>query len=567
LIKYVTSDPSTEGVSGRLQMGSSHISKGGDLGYSVRGSANVPLGETFALRMSGFTREDPGYVDNLQADQHDVNSVRSEGGRVSALWRPSDLFSLKLSALAQKVRSDGSDTVDPSLGNKFQQVVVRGAGANERKTQAYSATMTSKLGGVELTSITGYSEDTSSILADGGPFYNFMAGAFFQVDGSTVGARLDVEKFTQEVRASLPLGSAAQWSVGLFYTHEKFGSDYSGYANDAVSGTRAGALLTVLGPATYKESAAFTNISFDITDRFDVQLGGRFSKIDESFSSVRFGPLASLFYGSDPSIVPTARPDDTAFNYLLTPRFRISPDTMVYARLASGYRPGGGNINCNAVIPCEFHNDSSRNYEVGIKGSLLDRRVSFDGSVYYIDWKDIQVTLFNPDFGVTYQDNVGSAYSKGVELSVETRPATGLTLSAWINYSDAKLTDDLPLSALGSGGSGDRLPYSSHISGNLSVDKDFALGAETRGFVGASLIYVGNRKGAFQADPLARSTFPSYTQWNLRTGVKYDTWTLDAFVNNVGNKRSVIADGGELGLNLFNYTRPREIGLSLAKEW
>jgi len=240
---------------------------------------------------------------------------------------------------------------------------------------------------------------------------------------------------------------------------------------------------------------------------------------------------------------------------------------MIYARLASGYRPGGGNINCNADIPCEFDADTSSNYEVGIKGMLPDRTISFDASLYYIDWKDIQTTLFNPTFGVTYQDNAGRAYSQGVELSMEARPLHGLTVSAWINYNDAQLAEDLPSNSLGVAVEGDRLPYSSRMSGNLSIDEEFPMWGDASGYVGASVIYVGEREGAFQLGPTPRSTFPSYVQWNLRAGVKFDNWTLDAFVNNVADKRSVIAGGGELGDNLVNYTRPREIGLSLVRSW
>jgi outer membrane receptor protein involved in Fe transport len=569
LIKYVTVDPSPDRFSGRVQLGSNHINGGNDLGYTVRGSANVPLSDDLAIRVSGFTRQDPGYVDNVRTGQKDVNEVRAEGGRLSALWAPSELFTVKLSALVQELRPRGSDVVDVSLGNDFQQDLVRGTGASERKTQAYTATITSKLGSVELTSISGYSEDKTSIVSDGVDFYDFMAGSLFGVDGSTEGATLDVTKFTQEIRASLPIGSSIQWSLGAFYTNEKFGSDWNVFANDSVSGARAGSMLTVIGPATYEEYAAFTNLTFDITDRFDVQLGGRFSKIDETFSSLRYGPLSTLFYGDDPSVVPEARAEDSPFNYLLTPRYRISPDLMVYARLASGYRPGGGNINCNASagIPCEFEADTSRNYEVGIKGNLLDQTVSFDASAYYIDWKDIQITLFNPDFGVTYQDNAGLASSQGVELSVQARPMRGLTLSAWVNYNDAELTQALPSTSLGMAGDGDRLPYSSRMSGNLSVDKELPLWADATGYIGTALVYVGDRKGAFQSGATPRGTLPSYVQWNLRAGVRFDSWTLDAFVNNVTDKRSVISDATELGPNLFNYTRPREIGLSLSKSW
>jgi len=567
LIRYVTTDPSTERLSGRLQVGTTYISRGDGPGYNLRGSLNVPLSDTVAVRMSGFTREDPGYVRNVLTGEEGVNVVRADGGRLSALWAPSEQFSLKLGALVQEVRPRGADIVDPSLGNLYSQYAVRGSGSSERRTQLYSAILNGRLGGVELVSITSYSKDTSSILADVSPIYGFFADSIFQVDGATVGATLDVDKWTQELRASMSLGSAIQWTVGAFYTDEKFDSTYNVFANDPLSGARAGSLLSVIGPSTYQEYAAFTNFTFDVTERFDIQLGGRLNKVEESFSSERSGPLSSLFYGSDPSIVPPARPDDHSFNYLLTPRFKITPDAMIYARLASGYRPGGGNINCNENIPCKFKADTSRNYEVGFKASALDRKVSIDSSLYYIDWNNIQITLFNPDFGVSYQDNVGKASSKGVELSVETRPLAGLEVSAWANYNNATLSNSLPATSLGVGNAGDRLPYSSRLSGSLSVDQEFPLWADATGSVGASSVYVGDRKGAFPFPGLPRSTFPAYMQWNLRAGIKYHAWSIDLFANNVGDKRSVIADGGELGSNLFNYTRPREVGVSLARTW
>ena len=53
LIRYVTKDPSTEGFSGRVEAGGEHVTNGPDLGYSVRGSVNVPVLSNFAFRASG----------------------------------------------------------------------------------------------------------------------------------------------------------------------------------------------------------------------------------------------------------------------------------------------------------------------------------------------------------------------------------------------------------------------------------------------------------------------------------------------------------------------------------
>jgi outer membrane receptor protein involved in Fe transport len=129
LLKYVTVDPSTDALSGRIQAGTSSVRNGAELGYSFRGSVNIPLSDTLALRASGFTRRDPGYIDDPMLNAEGVNKVTTQGGRLSALWRPSHEFSWKASALYQDSKASGSPYVDvqPGLGN-LQQSDVRGTG-------------------------------------------------------------------------------------------------------------------------------------------------------------------------------------------------------------------------------------------------------------------------------------------------------------------------------------------------------------------------------------------------------------------------------------------------------
>src|SRR5207244_2211150 len=123
-------DPSTTEFSGRAQVDSNDV-KNGELGYGVRGAVNVPVSETFALRASGFARRDPGYVDNITTGQSYANQVDVKGGRLSALWRPSDTVSLKLSAMLQNTDGRGTAAVDangflqPVLGD-LQQARMRG---------------------------------------------------------------------------------------------------------------------------------------------------------------------------------------------------------------------------------------------------------------------------------------------------------------------------------------------------------------------------------------------------------------------------------------------------------
>jgi len=68
LIRYVTVDPSTERVFGDVRVGGDSVFNGVNLGYNASAAVNVPLTDTIAIRASGFTRQDPGYVDNVRRE-------------------------------------------------------------------------------------------------------------------------------------------------------------------------------------------------------------------------------------------------------------------------------------------------------------------------------------------------------------------------------------------------------------------------------------------------------------------------------------------------------------------
>ena len=368
----------------------------------------------------------------------------------------------------------------------------------------------------------------------------------------------------------MPIGERIQWLLGAFFTREKFGATYSAFANDTSNGAPVATFLTSAETASYEEYAAFTNIVIDITSKFDIQLGGRLSKNEQAFSTDRSGPLSTLFYGSDPSNIPEVRSSDHSFTYLVTPRLEISSDLMVYARLASGYRPGGANANCSGVIPCTYKADTTENYEVGIKGTMLDHVLSFDGSVYYIPWKDMQVQLYDMSQNVVYTANASQARSQGVEISVAAKPLRGLTVAGWVAWNSAELTRVLPVAAAqGYGTSGSKLPFSSPFSGNLSLDQEFPLGNSVTGSVGGCASYVGSRGGVFQASAgTPRATFPGYTRVDLRAGLHFGDWRINAYSDNVADERGVLQSGlSDTGVSSTGviYIRPRTVGLSVTR--
>jgi outer membrane receptor protein involved in Fe transport len=240
---------------------------------------------------------------------------------------------------------------------------------------------------------------------------------------------------------------------------------------------------------------------------------------------------------------------------------------MLYARFASGYRPGGTNLGAPGAPPT-YAPDKTQNYEVGVKGDFLDHRLSVDASLYYISWKDLQMQLFLPN-SLTYEANGSGAKSEGLEISLQSRPLSGLTLSGWFAYDNAVLTQAFPANGPAYGVPGTRLPNSSRFSGNLSVEQVFPLGTSATGFVGAMASYMGDREGLFTGSPgvpAPRQLYPAYTKTDVRAGVKYDAWTVNLYATNVFDKRGLIAGGlGYFLPTAFTTIPPRTVGVSVSK--
>jgi iron complex outermembrane recepter protein len=569
LIKFVTRDPTTDAASGRVEVLGDYVDQG-ELGYGVRAAANVPLTDDLAIRASSFARRDPGYVDNVLTNQDNVNRVDVYGGHLSALWRPSDAFSLKLGALLQNTDGDGTEAIDATLdanGNLHplygyqQQARLRGTEDYQSEVRLYTATLNAKLGGLDFISITGYGDNRYLDVQDYSELYGVPSeGLYFA----------ETQKVTQEFRLSSNQGRTLDWLAGAFFTHENSPADLPSYTVDPATGAQTGLMIDFNYPSTVTEYALFGDLTFHVTDRFDLQVGGRESENRQVYTETDTGPLVPAYFGyPSPYVDATERASGNAFTYLFTPEFRISPALMVYARVTSGYRLGGNNVDAVVYhLPTEFKPDRTTNEELGVKGGFFNGALTLDASAYYIDWKQIQITLNSPTG--RYDANGGDAKSQGVEVSIQTQPAKGLTIGANASVNDARLTQNLPPTSSAFGVSGERLPYSVPFSGSVSLDQHWPLVRDWIGFMGATVSYVGGREGEFARSPAApRLHLAAYADSSLRAGVSSDSWTINLFANNVANTRGVVGGGEDYGEAVYNvvYIQPRTIGLSLVKKF
>ena len=180
--------------------------------------------------------------------------------------------------------------------------------------------------------------------------------------------------------------------------------------------------------------------------------GLRWARNEQKFTQASDGVLTyalgvTPFVGGESS--------ESVTTYMLSPRFHVNEDVMIYARVASGYRPGGPNVALPGV-PASRDSDTLVNYEIGLKSQSTDRRFLLDLAVFHIDWRDIQLTVAGAA-GSSFGINGGKAQSQGVELATSYSPVRGLRLGLNSAYTDATLSEDVPQLA---GVSGDQLPNS-----------------------------------------------------------------------------------------------------------
>ncbi len=570
LLKYVTKDPSLTKLAGRIQVGLNKVADGEGAGNSFRGSLEVPLvGDVLGVSLSGFSRRDPGYVDDPEQGRKDVNDRRVSGGRVAALWKISDVVSLKVSGLLQDSRGDGTSTIDTlgdlAITNGLTQNDLRGTGGFRVKSQLYSANLTTRWDRLSFTSITAYNRHDYYSLLQFPRFYG-LAESIFGVRGSGIIDDFSTRKFSQEVRLA-STGEKLDWLIGLFYTDERTESVQTIPVLDPANGNAVGSLLVSDFPLHLKESAVFADLTYHFTDRFNVQVGGRFSHNKQTYDETDTG----LLIGVDPFVLPTETSKDDAFTFLVTPQYKVSEDLMWYARAASGYRVGGPNPSAELFgLPPTFKADKTLNFEAGVKGSLFDRVLIYDLAAYFIDWRDIQLSQRDEATQFSYFSNAGKARSQGLELSIQSRRVHGFSGGVSLSFNDAKLKRDLPAGAYGL--SGDRLPYSARFTASLTADQEFTLSERFTGFVGASVNYTGSRFDQFPATPPPanlRAELPSFTAADVRVGVRDDHWTVQAYANNVGNKRGILSASGigrTSGLNDpygIRIIRPRSTGINV----
>ena len=559
LIKYVTVDPSLGTREFHLGGGLSGTENADEPGWDVHAVANVPLVvDKLAVRVSYARNKLAGFIDNVANGESGINSGVQETGHVAVLWKPIEAITVRLNAFGQRIDSDNNAIVrlDPATERPVFGDLQNRVDVDEpfkKEIGLISLTVDWDLGWATITSASAYSETTTKARSDVTTLYGVVPVLFGLGPAGLSGfdAGLDLNKFSQELRLTSRADGSFLWQLGGFYTYEDANQTQFLFLNQLNGKPYPGfgVLADLAIPSTYEEEAVFANATYKFTDRLSLGAGLRYSHNDQTFSqNVTGGVLVPL--GMTPG-----SSKESVINFMVTPEAKLWKDGLLYARIASGYQPGGPNVALPGVPP-SVNSSTLLSYEAGLKSEYLDHRILFDITGFHLEWTDIQLPAVVNGIGVLA--NGGKATSNGVELSTAFMPFTGLRLGLNGSYTDATFDKDAPtLSAK----AGDRLPNIPQWQGSITADYYFPLwgahsppaaalsgkdgksviagAASTPGWnahVGAGVRMVGDRRST----PVLGQDFAldSYAALDLNADISNDRWTVRVFAKNVTDERA-----------------------------
>lgn len=434
--------------------------------------------------------------------------------------------------------------------------------------------------GVTLTSLTGYNNEYYSQLAD---LDNYDSSLLRNAGATTAnGLRTFwtfpflVERhnkdFSQELRATYDQGGAFKAMLGASYLKTEVESDLVSVANEEQFGV-ARAASSISPPGKAETVGVFGSFSYKITEALTINAEARYQR-DKIFAFVGGRPLtiSSAIAAQYGLTAGTYAPESSFYNRTyenFLPRvivnYDVNPDLMVYASFSQAANVSIGSFNtaflsgtAREIAAAEAiglqvvtEPEKLNNYEVGVKGKLLNGRLLFSASAYMADWKNQynnRSSIFvDPATSVAAivsgVANSGKTRLKGFELDLNAEPVDGLVLNASgsINDSDIKSFADPSISKLtgiiGDGFNGNQLPLTSKYSANFGAQYTGNLAEDMTWFMRGDLSY----KSKQFVDPGNLTWIKGRAQVNARIGFTREGFTLEGFVTNLFNDKNYTA--------------------------
>ena len=554
--------------------------------------ANVPLSENAALRVFGFYKERDGVVINRNpAQPRDVDGQLNYGGGAKLLWKPTDRLSFYLSGdysevgrfccsmvwakvapgyapavtLAQYGITPSSTNREVAIGGKSHGYAHRGGGSLE---------VNYDIGDYALTSLSAYRQSYRESYYDGD---NTTVNYIDRNGGSNA-----LRQISQELRLSSPTGGTIDYVAGLFFfdQHATGYIDQQGRLEWIVPASNGNVIRIVptqpvgtifdgnLTNRVHSRSyAAFTQANVHASEKLNFILGGRLTHDVLKLNYSRGTAPGALPIPGGVTLSLQQSVTNTNFSFRVGAQYSFDRDIMAYATVSRGYKgPGFSGLTVsNTSQDQRVAPEIPTNYEIGIRASILDRRLTMNATLFKTHVRDFQAQVADLS-SASYANritNAGSLDSKGVEFSIIARPIPELTLSGGGSYVDARYRDfngvqcyfGQPKVAQGGpctappanptsidgffNAAGLRLSSAPRFSYNLVADYQRAIGSDLRGSIQFNFTGQSDVNYSANGDPGTIQKASGLLGSNIGIGAADNRWRVGLFAINLLDKRWV----------------------------
>ena len=382
--------------------------------FRERAEVNVPLGDTVAVRVSAQAYDHDGFTTNLALPRTRLDDAHDMSGKIAVLWKPNAQFSATLTG--QVYHSDENGAAQKNIientipGLEDPRVVYQDYPSTfDLTTQLYHLNLEYDTPYFIVKSVTAYQQLDHVQQEDGSRSAYSVVGFYDDVAGWNT----HLENYNEEFDLlSLP-GSRLEWTVGAFALAQKtrqFVVEYAGGPGVAPpsdlsipanveASPPADTTFGQLEDVNRQSFSGFAQATYHLTPSFRITGGVRVNHDSYTPATYNFSGVVANVPAGTPSPQHQDAPaySDTVPTFRVEGDYDLTPQNLVYASIARGYKPGGVNSNVGSVIvPQQFQYETNTSYEVGSKNAFLDRSIRINLTAFYYDYNNFQYIEDDP---------------------------------------------------------------------------------------------------------------------------------------------------------------------------
>ncbi len=451
-----------------------------DLRFAVGGGLTDTLSARVSLlqqnRADWIDNKAPGFEENNQLGGYDETA-----GRIQLLWEPNDDFSALFNYHFRDAEADArvfrANIIKPGTNNLVdnfdRETVYQDAASRNEQTvdmKGASLKLEYNMGSHTLTSVTGY--ESAEIFSvgdiDGGYGCGFCGidnGPGFIPFPSETGAKMpDHKQITQELRISSNDLGQLDYQFGVFFFDESLTINNLSY-DTLAGGINNGLAIQNMDTTAW---AIFGSVDYEVSDKVKVTGGLRYSDDQRDWD----GTLVQSPFGA-PGFSEAVKVDDSQVSGDLSVNYQWTDETNLYARIAKGYRAPSiqGRSLLFSASATTADSETVNSIESGFKATLMDNMARLNGSVFYYQVNDQQLTAVGGSGNLTSLLNADKTVGYGFEIDGEALITDDLLVTAGISYNNTELQDDtISVDGCGLGGTVCTITDPINADGKVIID-------------------------------------------------------------------------------------------------